>query len=30
MITCLINMKVELVPWSETWYLDLFGCKFDK
>ena len=21
-------MKVELVPWCETWYLNLYGCKW--
>jgi len=30
MVTCLINMKVELVPWCETWYLNVFNSKFDK
>jgi len=30
MITCLKNMKVELVAWSEAWYLYLFGFKFGK
>jgi len=34
MVTCLINMKVELVPldvpWCETWYLNLFGSKLCK
>jgi len=26
----LINMKVELVPWFNIWYLNLFGFKFGK
>jgi len=30
MVTILINMKVELVPWFKTWYLNLFGFKFGK
>jgi len=30
MVTILINMKVELVPWFKTWYLDLFGFNFGK
>ena len=28
MVTSLINMKVELIPWCETWYFYLYGCKF--
>jgi len=30
MVTILITMKVELVPWFKTWYLNLFGFKFGK
>jgi len=30
MVTSLINMSVELIPWWETWYLNLYGCKFGK
>jgi len=30
MVTILIIMKVELVPWYKTWYLNLFGFKFGK
>jgi len=30
MVTILINLKVELVPWFKTWYLNLFGFKFGK
>jgi len=30
MVTILINMKVELVPWFKTWYLNLFSFKFGK
>jgi len=30
MVTILTNMKVELVPWFKTWYLNLFGFKFVK
>ena len=30
MVTILINMKVKLVPWFKTWYLNLFGFKFGK
>jgi len=30
MVSILINMKVELVPWFKTWYLNLFGFKFGK
>jgi len=30
MVTILINMKVELVPWLKTLYLNLFGFKFGK
>jgi len=30
MVTSLINMKVELIPWCETWYLYLYGSKFSK
>jgi len=29
-VTSLINMSVELIPWWETWYLNLYGCKFGK
>jgi len=30
MVTILINMKDELVPWFKTWYLNLFSFKFGK
>ena len=30
MVSILINMKVELIPWFKTWYLNLFGFKFEK
>ena len=30
MVTSLINMKDELVPWFKTWYLNLFGFQFGK
>ena len=30
MVTILINLKVELVPWFKTRYLNLFGFKFGK
>ena len=30
MVTISINMKVELVPWFKTWYLNLFGFKISK
>ena len=30
MPTSLINGKFELVPWCETWYVNLFGFVFDK
>ena len=30
MVTIFINMKVELVQWFKTWYLNLFGFKFGK
>jgi len=30
MVTIFINMKVELVPWFKTWYLNVFGFKFGK
>jgi len=30
MPTILINGKFELIPWCETWYVNLFGFKFGK
>ena len=30
MPTSLINGKFELLPWCETWYVNLFGFKFGK
>jgi len=30
MVANLINGKVELTPWFETWFVNLLGCVFGK
>ena len=30
MVANLINVKVEFLPWFNAWFVNLFGCVFDK